>query len=58
MPNLEDNIKLFKYLCYENMSFSLQLISELLWMTAYYYSYELNPHLDLLYELMFTSDTW
>ena len=57
-PHTEDSVKLLKYLCWENMNFSLVLLNELLWMTAYHYSYELKPHLELLYHLLILRDSW
>jgi ubiquitin carboxyl-terminal hydrolase 9/24 len=57
-PNLEETVKLMKFLCWENMSFSLMLINELLWMAAYHYSYELKPHLEMLYHILSVKDSW
>jgi ubiquitin carboxyl-terminal hydrolase 9/24 len=57
-PNMDDTLKLLKFLCWENMSFTLIVLNELLWMTAYHYSYELKPHLELLYNLLVMSDSW
>jgi ubiquitin carboxyl-terminal hydrolase 9/24 len=57
-PSLQDNIKLLKFLSWENMEFSLSLIKELLWLAAYHYSYELKPHLDLLYHILIINDSW
>jgi len=57
-PNLEDTIKLMKFLCWENMNFSLVLLNELLWMITYHYSYELKPHLDMLYNVLGMCDSW
>ncbi len=54
----EDTVKLMKYLCWENMNFSLVLLNELLWMITYHYSYELKPHLDLLYAVLVLADSW
>lgn len=54
----EDTCKLAKYLCYENMTFSLDLLNELLWMCAYHYSYELKPHLEILYHVLTVHDSW
>ncbi len=78
-PNLEDTIKLMKFLCWENINFSSMLLSELLWLVkkklfiifcnsiiyylfivqvTYHYSYELKPHLDLLYNIISINDSW
>jgi len=54
----EDTVKLMKYLCWENMNFSLVLLNEILWMITYHYSYELKPHLDLLYAILMIGDSW
>lgn len=56
--NADETIKLVKFLCYENMPFSFELLNELLWMCAYHYSYELKPHLDLLYHVLCVHDSW
>jgi ubiquitin carboxyl-terminal hydrolase 9/24 len=57
-PSLDDTIKLLKFLCWENMNFSLILLNELLWMITYHYSYELKPHLDILYHILSVNDSW
>lgn len=57
-PNLEETVKLMRFLCWENMNFSMDLLNELLWMTAYHYSYELKPHLDTLYHVLNINDSW
>ena len=57
-PNLEETIKLMRFLCWENLNYSLVLINELLWMIAYHYSYELKPHLEMLYHILCMNDTW
>ncbi len=57
-PNTDETIKLMKFLCWENMNFSTLLLNELLWMAAYHYSYELKPHLDMLYHILNITDTW
>lgn len=56
--SLEETHKLMKFLCYENMQFSLDLLNELLWMTAYHYSYELKPHLEILFHVLSVQDSW
>ncbi|RNA44904.1 putative ubiquitin carboxyl-terminal hydrolase FAF-X isoform X1 [Brachionus plicatilis] len=55
---MDETIKLVKFLCWENMSFSLDLINELLWMTAFHSSYELKPHLEMLYHILGIADSW
>ena len=55
---LEETIKLMKFLCWENVNFSLILLNELLWMAAYHYSYELKPHLEMLYHILCINDSW
>ena len=57
-PNSEETVKLMKFLCWENMNFSLILLNELLWMIAYHYSYELKPHLEMLYNILNINDSW
>ena len=57
-PNLEETVKLVKFLCWENMNFTVVLLNELLWMAAYHYSYELKPHLELLYHILTINDSW
>lgn len=57
-PNSDDTIKLMKFLCWENMNFSLILLNELLWMITYHYSYELKPHLEMLYSVLNITDSW
>lgn len=57
-PNLEDTIKLMRFLCWENMNYTLVLLGELLWMAGYHYSYELKPHLEMLYHILIINDTW
>ena len=57
-PNTEDTVKLIKYLCWENMNYSLILLHEIFWMITYHYSYELRPHLDMLYHVLTINDSW
>lgn len=57
-PNSDDTIKLTKFLCWENMDFSLVVLNELLWMITYHYSYELKPYLEMLYSLLNIQDSW
>lgn len=57
-PSADETVNLMKFLCWENMSFSLMLLNELLWMAAYHYSYELKPHLEMLYHVLSVSDSW
>lgn len=57
-PNSDDTIKLMKFMCWENMNFSLILLNELLWMITYHYSYELKPHLEMLYSILNIADSW
>ena len=57
-PNLEETVKLMKFLSWENMNFSTTLLNELLWMAAYHYSYELKPHLEMLYQILNINDSW
>ena len=40
------------------MNFSLVILNELLWMITYHYSYELKPHLDMLFCLLNMPDSW
>jgi ubiquitin carboxyl-terminal hydrolase 9/24 len=54
----EDTAKLFKFCCWENPTFSSQVLSELLWQIAYSYAYELRPHLDLLLQTLLLEDSW
>lgn len=56
--NLDETVKLMKFLCWENMSFSMDLLNELLWMAAYHYSYELKPHLEMLFHILSINDSW
>lgn len=55
---MEETVKLIKFLCWENINFSLDLINELLWMTAFHCSYELKPHLEMLYHILGIEDSW
>lgn len=57
-PSMDETVKLVKFLSWENFSFSLVLLNELLWMTAYHYTYELKPHLELVYHMLTLSDSW
>lgn len=54
----EDTVKLFKFLSWENPSFSFNLLNELLCQIAYAYAYELKPHLDLLLHMLLIEDSW
>lgn len=54
----EDTMKLFKFCCWENPSFSSTVLSELLWQISYSYAYELRPHLDLLLQTLLIEDSW
>ncbi len=56
--NMDDIVKMLRFLCWENVSFSLLVLNELLWMIAYHYSYELKPHLELLHNLLMIEDSW
>lgn len=38
-PNLDETIKLMKFLCWENGNFSMILLSELLWMVSFLHDY-------------------
>lgn len=55
---MEETVKLIKFLCWENINFSLDLINELLWMIAFHCSYELKPHLEMLYHILCIADSW
>ena len=54
----EETLKLFKFLSWENPTFSFNLLSELLYQIAFAYTYELKPHLDLLLQMLLIEDSW
>nr|XP_051683860.1 probable ubiquitin carboxyl-terminal hydrolase FAF-X [Oryctolagus cuniculus] len=56
--NSEETIKLLRFCCWENPQFSSTVLSELLWQVAYSYTYELQPYLGLLLQILLIEDSW
>ena len=55
---LDDTSKLLKYCCWENPSFSLSALTEILCYISNSYTYELRPYFDLLYHILMLNDSW
>lgn len=54
----EETVKLLRYCCWENPTFSSLVLSELLGQVAYAYTYEMRPFIDLLLNMMALEDSW
>jgi ubiquitin carboxyl-terminal hydrolase 9/24 len=56
--NLEDTVRLIRFVAWENAGFSSIVLGELLWQIAYSYTCEMRPFLDILLALLMMEDSW
>ncbi|XP_057352255.1 probable ubiquitin carboxyl-terminal hydrolase FAF-X isoform X2 [Manis pentadactyla] len=54
----EETISLLHFCCWENPQFSSTVLSELLWQVASSDTYELQPYLDMLLQILLIEDSW
>ena len=51
-------MSLFKFLSWENASFSAAVLTDILWQITFAYAADLKPYLDLLLEVLKIPDSW